>query len=349
MTFAPLSFVLCTPLCAQETVGAFGFSTPDHVAGFAMQPRAVQFLAGTGEAALVKGAPYSGEAVTEFVQTLSDGTRITRKSISKMARDSEGRTRNENSGGPAGPIGFEIEPLVVINDPVAKTLFYLNERDKTAERVPVPTQRLDIVELRARAEQLQATARTAQGNAQAGQATAQAGQAAAQAVQIERGVVFQRAIPAQPAPPAPPGAAGSTGVNYAYATTTAINVMPGGQAAQRESLGKQVIAGVSCDATRITNSIPAGQIGNDREIRVVTETCVSPELKITLLSRTVDPMNGETTFRMSSLSRAEPAKSLFQVPAGYTVEEAPVMNTLPTLPAGPAIPATPGVRIRKQQ
>jgi hypothetical protein len=63
-------------------------------------------------------------------------------------------------------------------------------------------------------------------------------------------------------------------------------------------------------------------MGNDREIRIVTETCYSPELKMTLLSRTTDPLNGDTTFRVSTLNRAEPPHSLFQVPAGYTETEA---------------------------
>jgi len=157
-------------------------------------------------------------------------------------------------------------------------------------------------------------------------------------------VIFQRAIP-MPAP-VPPGSAGvrvysSNVANQGQVIQTqAISVLPGGKDAVTESLGKQIIAGVSCDATRVTNSIPAGQIGNDREIRVFTETCVSPELKITMLSRTVDPMNGETIFRIASISRAEPSRSLFQVPAGYTVDENFYRNAIPmTAPATPAVPA----------
>jgi len=44
---------------------------------------------------LVKGAPYSAEAVTESVQTLADGNRIVRKNSSHIYRDGEGRTRRE--------------------------------------------------------------------------------------------------------------------------------------------------------------------------------------------------------------------------------------------------------------
>src|SRR5437762_247413 len=46
---------------------------------------------------VVKNAPYSGAAVTETTQTLSDGNRIVRKNTASIFRDSEGRTRREQS------------------------------------------------------------------------------------------------------------------------------------------------------------------------------------------------------------------------------------------------------------
>src|SRR5215208_3618255 len=46
---------------------------------------------------LVKGAPYSAQAVTETVQTLSDGNRIVRKNTAQLYRDAEGRTRREQT------------------------------------------------------------------------------------------------------------------------------------------------------------------------------------------------------------------------------------------------------------
>ena len=51
----------------------------------------------------VKGAPYSAEATTETVQTLSDGNRIQQKNSSMVYRDSEGRTRREHTVGPMFP------------------------------------------------------------------------------------------------------------------------------------------------------------------------------------------------------------------------------------------------------
>jgi hypothetical protein len=52
---------------------------------------------------VVKGAPYSADAVTETVQTLGDGNRIVRNSSSKIYRDGAGRTRREQSLKAIGP------------------------------------------------------------------------------------------------------------------------------------------------------------------------------------------------------------------------------------------------------
>src|SRR5262245_35082459 len=46
---------------------------------------------------VVKGAPYSATATTETIQTLSDGNQIIRKNESRLYRDSEGRTRIEQT------------------------------------------------------------------------------------------------------------------------------------------------------------------------------------------------------------------------------------------------------------
>ena len=50
---------------------------------------------------IVKGSPFSAEAVSESVQMLADGNRITRKTTASMYRDSQGRTRREESLGAA--------------------------------------------------------------------------------------------------------------------------------------------------------------------------------------------------------------------------------------------------------
>ena len=56
---------------------------------------------------VVKGAPYSAEAVTETIQTLGDGNRIVNRLTSSVYRDSEGRTRREQTLKGLGPLRHE--------------------------------------------------------------------------------------------------------------------------------------------------------------------------------------------------------------------------------------------------
>lgn len=90
-----------------------------------------------------------------------------------------------------------------------------------------------------------------------------------------------------------------------------------------ESLGTQVIDGISAQGTRNTVTYAVGVIGNDRPITTVSETWTSPELHQMVLSKMSDPRYGETTTRLTNVSQTEPDAALFQVPADYTIEEQP--------------------------
>ncbi len=46
-------------------------------------------------------------------------------------------------------------------------------------------------------------------------------------------------------------------------------------------------------------------------------------LKLLVMSKSSDPRMGETTYKLTNLSRAEPDPALFQIPADYTVKEQP--------------------------
>jgi hypothetical protein len=88
-----------------------------------------------------------------------------------------------------------------------------------------------------------------------------------------------------------------------------------------ESLGTQTIENLSVQGTRITRTIPAGQIGNQQAIVIVTERWYSPELQTDVLRRQIDPRFGQTTMQLTNVVRAEPDASLFQVPSEYTVKK----------------------------
>src|SRR5262245_16512585 len=84
--------------------------------------------------AVVKGAPYTATATTETVQTLSDGNEIIQSNQSRVYRDSDGRTRLEQSLNTIGK-WRAAEPgavLITINDPVARTSYTLDPRSHTA-------------------------------------------------------------------------------------------------------------------------------------------------------------------------------------------------------------------------
>ena len=101
--------------------------------------------------AVVKGAPFSAEAVSESVQTLSDGNKISRSHTTRMFRDGEGRFRREGGGGMGGGVGsgnssavqnyvFSVggsQDTVSIFDPVNSQRFILNPNNKTARKMPV--------------------------------------------------------------------------------------------------------------------------------------------------------------------------------------------------------------------
>ena len=90
-----------------------------------------------------------------------------------------------------------------------------------------------------------------------------------------------------------------------------------------EDLGAQTIEGVQATGRRLTMMIPAGQIGNDQPIQIVTETWYSADLQMVVMSKRSDPRTGDTVVRYTNISRTEPAATLFEVPADYTVKDAP--------------------------
>jgi len=91
--------------------------------------------------------------------------------------------------------------------------------------------------------------------------------------------------------------------------------------AKTESLGAQMIDGVNAEGTRITRTIPAGEIGNEQPITVVSERWYSADLQMDVKSTHSDPRFGNTTYTLTNIQRTEPAASLFAVPSGYTIEQ----------------------------
>ncbi|HVP53849.1 MAG TPA: hypothetical protein VMU45_02555 [Candidatus Eisenbacteria bacterium] len=88
----------------------------------------------------------------------------------------------------------------------------------------------------------------------------------------------------------------------------------------KEDLGTKTVNGMQAEGVRVTRTIAAGAIGNDKPIEVVTERWYSPDLQIAIMTVHSDPMMGTVTTKLTNVTRGEPDASLFQVPSDYKVE-----------------------------
>jgi hypothetical protein len=91
----------------------------------------------------VKNAPYTATATTESTQTLADGTHIASKTSAFLARDSQGRTRREETFAKMGPLHVEGPKLIVISDPVSKVEYLLQPADLTVRTLKHEVVKID--------------------------------------------------------------------------------------------------------------------------------------------------------------------------------------------------------------
>ena len=250
---------LRTSLVLGGLCGALVFAQP------APPPRGGDFTflhARMGMEKVVKGAPYTAQAVTQFSQTLADGSHIQRSNTASVARDSEGRTRREITLGAIGSMTASDQAAkpVFIHDPVAGLNTTLEPSNKTAR-------------------QSQA-----------------------------------RAFTPHPADPNNPESAMRSNVRHERSAARSAQFAT-------EDLGTQTMEGVTVQGKRITRTIAAGQIGNEKALQVVTEIWYSPDLQTIVMSKTDDPRNGETVYKLTNISRSEPDAALFQVPSDYKVTQ----------------------------
>jgi hypothetical protein len=281
-------------LRAQGGPNIIAFSSPMNIE-FMNEP-----IAFDGEP--VVGAPYSADAVTDVVQSLADGNRIVRQNKAQVARDGQGRTRREQGFAMFGPFvkgpGTGDEPRnVQISDPTTGTMVMLDLQNKIAHKMPAP-----FMKLRAKMAGGGAAGWIASGGAN---------------VNIERSEIAVAAPP----PPPPPGAGA---VGFYSATAIATRGVAGERVAEPvvEQLGTTFIEGLAVEGVRTTMVIPAGQIGNEQPINIVSERWTSPDLKVLVMSKQSDPRFGETTYRLTNLTRGEPSPQLFEIPGDFKIIDA---------------------------
>jgi hypothetical protein len=303
----------------QDTV--FFVSNAAPVAAFGGR---IDILGGFGDVpgSVVKDKPYSARSITASTQTLADGNRITQRNEARIYRDAQGRTRREQTLGGVGPWQAAGEPVTVItiHDPVAGKSYTLDPVARTATEIRPFQVALAHAELKD----------------------------AKIAIETEK-------LTIGPAPPPPGGGAGVTVVHTGgqtgvqlIAREVAIGAPPfagtTGAHEPAEDLGEQVLEGLLVHGERLVDTIPAGAMGNERAIEIVTERWYSRDIDALVRHRFFDPRFGETTYELVNVVRGEPSPDLFQVPQGYALEVA----------AGPpevgirALPGTPGQRVEFQ-
>jgi hypothetical protein len=248
---------------------------------------------------ITKGAPYSADSLTESVQALADGNRIVNRTATRVYRDAEGRTRTErmNASGEVTSIN--------ISDPVQGVSYVLNPQTRTAYQSAV------IVAV-----------------TEGGYVTANVSPSAVatfKATQTENGtaVTVEAQKREQERAAGFAAGAGTAGTGFVRVDGTMLPAKVSAKDAnvKKEDLGQQTIAGVAANGSRVTTTIPAGSIGNDQPIEIVSEQWLSPDLQVLVLTKHNDPRTGETTYHLNNIVRAEQARSLFEVPSDYTLQQ----------------------------
>jgi hypothetical protein len=287
-----------------------------------------------GRGRVVKGQPYSADIVTETNQALPDGNLISHRSVNKVWRDSEGRTRQEN---------YRAEKLrsIYISDPVDAMAYTLIPGSKIAVAIPRPdtTHAHPAPRVRIERSDRPRTSTTTETTSDGKRVTTirtinsdgEPGTREEVRVQVFRGgddtnIMIAPLPPTPPVPrvPAVPGVAPVPpvppippipGVNTMRFESTA-HLGKG----ETKSMGTKDFEGVKAEGKQTTWTIPAGKIGNRNPINVTSESWYSPELQVTVYSRHNDPRTGESIYRLAALKRAEPAPDLFKVPEDYTLK-----------------------------
>jgi hypothetical protein len=96
------------------------------------------FIQSADNGKVITGAPYAATVSTEMTQVLGDGNRINNKTTASLARDSQGRTRREETMGMVGPWQVNGPKLVFINDPTSQTNYVLDSNKQTVTVLKLP-------------------------------------------------------------------------------------------------------------------------------------------------------------------------------------------------------------------
>jgi hypothetical protein len=291
----------------------------------------------------VTGKPIAAQFVTEHHQVFADGNRIARSTNSVIYRDSAGRIRRESQLSVPG-LSADVAhfTFITIVDQGQGIAWYLNPQEKVAHRyelngsgpsyvarVNAKGNGVDLLPLESAGAGAKANAVPRSGRAGEG---------------IPRGWRERRFATNEahgshsaPHPSAAPVAMVSnlSGAPVAESATPKDDDYCSGHAMElneplfaapypvrTENLGVRRILGFRARGTRVITTLPAGKIGNDRPINIVSEQWYSPRLELVLRSMHRDPWGGEIVTRITRIRRGEQPASRFEIPSSYKIVDA---------------------------
>jgi TonB family protein len=249
----------------------------------------------------IRNAPFSGEMVCENIQTMADGNRIVKRGSTVFYRDREGRIRREIT--------------VKIRDANTGPNTGIHKEHKMIEvSDPFGGQNFTLDPQNRTAQKFPASSRSMKEMEGIRTRTYQYADAG--------GIPNPTVIPTN---------------NMCFRLVMPVGGLGANLETKNESLGTQVIEGVAAEGTRITQTIPAGSIDNERPIEIIYERWYSQELQLDLLIKLADPRSGESIQQFTNLNRGDPDPALFEIPPDYTVHEfkPQVMRSSETAKADP--------------
>jgi len=119
------------------------------------------------------------------------------------------------------------------------------------------------------------------------------------------------------APYLTPGSAHASGDGRPASTADATAK---GNSVKTESLGTKDIAGVKAVGIRTIRTSPPNSNG-DKPFVLTVDTWTSPDLKVIVLTETSTSDGDHHITRLENIVRTEPSQALFQIPAGYKVQD----------------------------
>jgi hypothetical protein len=287
----------------------------------------------------VSGKPMYAEFVTEHHQSFTDGNRISRSTTSSIYRDAQGRIRRESQLSlPGMPAGVSASIFITIVDHQLGFGYVLDPQEMVAHRYELNAAGPSyIARLIAQANGSALLSSDPKPSAEAAANSAPSSTAGAEtshwrlhpfSSHHDRPSTDSTGSPASMSAGANSSSLGSgflpeeSGLAGAPSMRIDQPFLAAPNPVRTENLGEQIILGFRARGTRVITTLPAGQIGNDRPINIVSEQWFSPELELVMRSMHHDPWAGEFTTTVTRVIRGDQPASLFEVPVPYKIIDA---------------------------